>query len=91
MLDGVGVWTGEKSLYNPPTPAAGARPGQEMSDPDTVLEVDWCHCDGTKIHATIKIQHSYNLNKDLVPTFNCFCKSLSTLLVPQASSRTTLQ
>jgi hypothetical protein len=59
-----------------------------MSDPDTVLEVDWCHCDGTKIHATIKIQHSYNRKEDLVLTFNCFCKSLSTLLVPQASSRT---
>ena len=54
-----------------------------MSDPPTVMEVDWCHCDGTTIHATIKIQHCYNLTQDLEPTFDSFCESLSTLLVPQ--------
>jgi hypothetical protein len=57
--------------------------GLIMSDPPTVMEVDWCHCDGTKIHATIKIQHCYNLKQDLAPTFDSFCVSLRTLLVPQ--------
>ena len=57
-----------------------------MSDPGTVLEVDWCHCDGTRIHATIKIEHCYNRNEDLAPTFGSFCESLATLLVPQDTS-----
>ena len=65
----------------------GARAGQEeMSDPVTVLEVDWCHCDGTRVYATIKIEHCYNRNEDLAPTFGSFCESLATLLVPQDTS-----
>jgi hypothetical protein len=68
-------------MRTPERPTAGARSDHERSA--TVMEVDWCHCDGTKIHATIKIQHCYNLNKDLAPTFDSFCVSLRTLLVPQ--------
>ena len=54
-----------------------------MSNPDTVFEMDWCHRDGTRIYATIKIDHCYNRNEDLELVFASFCEDLPSLLTQQ--------
>ena len=54
-----------------------------MSNPDTVFEMDWRHRDGTRIYATIKIDHCYNRNEDLELVFASFCESLPSLLTQQ--------
>ena len=57
-----------------------------MSTADTVLDIDWFHRDGTRIHATIKIEHTYNRKEDLLPVFDSFCEDLASLLIQQEES-----
>ena len=57
-----------------------------MTSPVTVLEIDWFHRDGTRIYATIKIDHTYNRTEDLVPVFDSFCDGLPLLLIQEDTS-----
>ncbi len=54
-----------------------------MATPPTVLDIDWFNHDGTRIYATIKIDHTYNTKEDLVPVFDSFCEGLPLLLIQQ--------
>ena len=58
-----------------------------MTNPNTVFEIDWIHRDGTRIYATIKIDHSYNRIEDLGLVFDSFCEDLPSLLIHQDTSR----
>lgn len=53
---------------------------KKMAEPVSVLELDWKHRDGTKIYASVKIDHCYNQNKDLAPIVDSFCEDLALLL-----------
>ena len=58
-----------------------------MSTADTVLDIDWFHRDGTRIHATIKIGHTYNRKEDILPVLDSFCEDLlASLLIQQEES-----
>ena len=53
---------------------------ENMAEPVSVLELDWKHRDGTKIYASVKIDHCYNQNKDLAPIVDSFCEDLALVL-----------
>ena len=52
-----------------------------MTKPDTVLDIDWMHRDGTQIHGTVEMRHCYNKDEDLAPTFYSFCERLPSVLI----------
>ena len=62
-------------------------PDVRMTNPNTVFEIDWVHRDGTRIYATIKIDHCYNRIEDLGLVFDSFCEDLPSLLTQQDTSR----
>jgi hypothetical protein len=54
-----------------------------MTNPIKVLEIDWIHRDGTRIYATITIDHCCNNDTDLELAFDSFCEDLPSLLTQQ--------
>lgn len=54
-----------------------------MTGLPTVFEIDWIHCDGTRIYATIKIDHYYNRKEEVELVFDSFCEALGSLLIQQ--------
>ncbi len=62
-------------------------PDERMTNPNTVFEIDWFHRDGTRINATIKIDHCYNRIEDLGLVFDSFCEDLPLLLTQQDTSQ----
>ncbi len=66
---------------------ASARLDLRMATPPTVLDIDWSDFrNGTRIYATIKIEHTFNTTEDLVPVFDDFCEGLPLLLIQQDTS-----